>query len=566
MYGFLRNETETFFEEKSLNETFLEDLEKNWPWIAYLHIASKNSEDYFCNGVIIHPRWVLIPGSCATTEFSHGEAQLGGTDRENLVNFEISQVHRHENFSTFFINNIALVQLKDLIPFGPEQSPICIYKDYGNTSSNEIFVAAGWGLDLEIAKDDTVGNDTIERDIILDEDSKNVLFKESNILRERMLMKSDDVEECINFREKLTTRNSKDYICTHGVNNQSFKFEKGASLMLLKNREWILVGLLSEVEIRTIQDNRFDTVDTSNVVHSDRELLWLDPQDNLGRSGVPILKCIGLKYSKIFNADVNNEKRILGGDVAEEKDWPWLVVFEYIHDSGIFACTGSIIHEHWILVAAHCVNGGESRPESFLVRYGSTNITKAKVVRVAEVFTHAHFAPITVSNDITLVKISENLEFDEFVSPICLEENTTFESDQIFVGAGWGTVFEYIQIDKGNDTIVESLDELSRTVPDVAEERMMQLREPLENQTLINCVEKICVGGLNSGGLPGDSGGPLMLLKDGRWVKVGIASAIHGLHNLPENRIDLLEITTYVRVSSYCNWIREKTGGEVECK
>ena len=77
VYGFLRNETEVNFQERSLNETSFEEIEpNNWPWTVYIHITDNNSEDRFCNGVLIHPRWILIPGRCAATEFSHGEGQF----------------------------------------------------------------------------------------------------------------------------------------------------------------------------------------------------------------------------------------------------------------------------------------------------------------------------------------------------------------------------------------------------------------------------------------------------------------------------------------------------------
>ena len=71
------------------------------------------------------------------------------------------------------------------------------------------------------------------------------------------------------------------------------------------------------------------------------------------------------RYSRIFGGRTHT-KRILGGDVSREKDWPWLVAIEFNHGEGIFACTGSIIHEHWVLIAAHCATKGENRPDSFL--------------------------------------------------------------------------------------------------------------------------------------------------------------------------------------------------------
>lgn len=170
-------------------------------------------------------------------------------------------------------------------------------------------------------------------------------------------------------------------------------------------------------------------------------------------------------------------------------------------------------------------------------------MTKANVAGVKEVFAHAHYTPSTVGNDIALLRTAEDFKFDDYVSPICLEKNTTFEDDQIFVGAGWGNIFQYTKVDAGSNTAIESLDDISRISTDVVEERMMQLREFSENQTEVDCVYKICVGGINSGGLPGDSGGPLMLLKDRRWIKVGIASAIYGMQTMPNNRLDLLELS-----------------------
>ena len=107
----------------------------------------------------------------------------------------------------------------------------------------------------------------------------------------------------------------------------------------------------------------------------------------------------------------------------------------------------------------------------FSVRYGSVNITHANVVNVSEVFTHAHYTPSIVGNDIALLKTSEDFEFDDHVSLICLEENVTFKDDQIFVGAGWGNVFQYRIVDSGNDTWIQGMDELSRVAPDVIEER-----------------------------------------------------------------------------------------------
>lgn len=43
--------------------------------------------------------------------------------------------------------------------------------------------------------------------------------------------------------------------------------------------------------------------------------------------------------------------KIMGGTDAPEKKWPWQVS---VHYAGFHICGGTIIHEYWILSAAHC--------------------------------------------------------------------------------------------------------------------------------------------------------------------------------------------------------------------
>ena len=57
---------------------------------------------------------------------------------------------------------------------------------------------------------------------------------------------------------------------------------------------------------------------------------------------------------------------------------------------------------------------------------GAKDFSKENFVsrKAVQVFPHPHYDNKTFSNDIALMKLSESVTFDDYLSPICLPENS----------------------------------------------------------------------------------------------------------------------------------------------
>uniref|UniRef100_A0A914PC68 Peptidase S1 domain-containing protein n=1 Tax=Panagrolaimus davidi TaxID=227884 RepID=A0A914PC68_9BILA len=77
---------------------------------------------------------------------------------------------------------------------------------------------------------------------------------------------------------------------------------------------------------------------------------------------------------------------------------------------------------------------------------------------------------------------------------------------------------------------------------------------------------RICAGGKMQGTTEGDSGGPLLLVRNNRWIQFGITS--YGFYTPAEKNdtATIFDRGVYTRVSAYCKWIETNTLGEVKCQ
>ncbi|XP_072023771.1 testisin-like [Amphiura filiformis] len=260
----------------------------------------------------------------------------------------------------------------------------------------------------------------------------------------------------------------------------------------------------------------------------------------------------------IFNTGVCGTRpvlnnRILGGIDAELGHWPWIGSLQ--SDSG-HQCGVTLINSRWAVTAAHCVVEVEQVPVT--VVFGFTDLTNpganSQDTGIRDIINHDMYDPQSdnLEYDISLLYLSETIEFTSYVRPLCLatieQETSVYQNCK---ATGWGALSE----PPGSSA---SSDAADAEYPDILQEVDLPLIGSSSCQSIDDTLtdNHICAAGTAQGGIDtcqADSGGPLACesTADDLWHLVGIVSSGEGCGrpNVPG---------IYTRVSQFISWIQAK--------
>uniref|UniRef100_A0A914Q5U4 Peptidase S1 domain-containing protein n=1 Tax=Panagrolaimus davidi TaxID=227884 RepID=A0A914Q5U4_9BILA len=236
-------------------------------------------------------------------------------------------------------------------------------------------------------------------------------------------------------------------------------------------------------------------------------------------------------------------------------------------------CSSTIISPRHVLTAAHCIFAGVANPppimgktmyraQAVLLHYrpkdkvqgenGSKPIFFLDLHNYAiasRIYVHPSYNDVNkYVNDIAIVEFPEGTNLN--ITPITLASDYVEKEGDMAIAAGYGVY-------KIKPDPVDPKKEITE-VPTVLQNATVPVHK--DEQEIVAKQTVLVTASYKTYAHRGDSGGPLMIERNGKIYQIGIASAVRVNHTAK------LALNSYTRISLQCDWISNMTKGEAKCE
>uniref|UniRef100_A0A7E4V7G7 Peptidase S1 domain-containing protein n=1 Tax=Panagrellus redivivus TaxID=6233 RepID=A0A7E4V7G7_PANRE len=264
------------------------------------------------------------------------------------------------------------------------------------------------------------------------------------------------------------------------------------------------------------------------------------------------------KYHKLDPFDKPFEPRVYHGDVPNFHLFPFTAAIGVKNNTDGAFCTASIIGSRYIMSAAHCYLERGLGKETYLalndIIYGAVEVAKAKRAEIEDLFLTPE-STYDNYDDIMILKLKEEISFDENAKPVCLTADIEPEVGKQLIVTGFGN--HSIGPDR-----FQTMDKY--VVDTVPVRESYDCDNPASNHVMKD--HTFCAGAVERGTMSGDSGGPLYALHQERFYQLGIVAE----GTMEKISIDGKELHDdrgeYTRVGDFCDFIETVTDSEVRCR